>query len=796
MSAVGLTPLPGTAHSRLINALERAGCKHKGQMWACPAHDDHNPSLSVKEGKEGVLIRCHVGCKTEDVVTAVGLTMADLFDRPRSEKFSIPRNRVLPRNSRQRSAKPIGEDQGTPPKRVAEYNYETANGDLLRRKVRLEPGTNGRSKSFIWEMPDRDDWSRCKENGNPKVLYALPLVSEADVVHINEGEKAADTLNQYFAGHNQADHAATCAPTPTWEPSYTEALQGKRVVLWVDRDEPGEGKAVKVYAELVRAGFSVKTVRARSPAAQADAFDHIEAGYTPEDGEPFTLDLETVGPEFEPFSALSGAEVPELPGDVLPDWLSDFVEAQAVATQTPRDLVAMLGIAAIATAIAPKARVRVKPGYTEPLNLYIGVALPPGERKSAVFAAASKPLIEYETKLSEDTAPEVMRSRENRELMRDRVAKARKLAINASGDKFQKARSDMADAQRELIEAEGQLLHWPRIIVDDVTPERLSSLLKEQGGTLATWSPEGGELFELFRGRYSSNGRPNIGVYLKAHSGDALVVDRVSSEPIRIDSPALTIATAIQPAAISELGGDTVFRERGLIARFLFSIPKPRAGKRDSRAKPAPEAVVSGYGIKLRDLMEIKTGGERETINLSAEALELWHLFDEELEPRRGEGGDLEGIADWANKLSGAVARIAGLLHAGELVSTAPWTSPIAGPTMERAIRLGRYLIGHALCAFGSMVLGRDGAGALKVWRWISTHELTEFQKSELWQGVKNGRFACAKDLDSALRLLVSRGYLAPIEAEDSSSRSGPKPERYAVNPAAFDHDAKYLGQL
>lgn len=54
----------------------------KGKYVAiCPSHPDRKPSLSIAEGKRGVLMRCmSSGCDTRDVLKAVGLTYKDLFD--------------------------------------------------------------------------------------------------------------------------------------------------------------------------------------------------------------------------------------------------------------------------------------------------------------------------------------------------------------------------------------------------------------------------------------------------------------------------------------------------------------------------------------------------------------------------------------------------------------------------------------------------------------------------------------------------------------------------------------------
>ena len=46
----------------------------------CPAHDDANPSLSIRdEGGGRTLIHCHAGCSGLDVLNAIGLDWSDLY---------------------------------------------------------------------------------------------------------------------------------------------------------------------------------------------------------------------------------------------------------------------------------------------------------------------------------------------------------------------------------------------------------------------------------------------------------------------------------------------------------------------------------------------------------------------------------------------------------------------------------------------------------------------------------------------------------------------------------------------
>lgn len=57
--------------------------KRGGVGWTalCPAHNDTKCSLSIGEGDDGrVLLRCFANCRTEAIVTALGLQMSDLFE--------------------------------------------------------------------------------------------------------------------------------------------------------------------------------------------------------------------------------------------------------------------------------------------------------------------------------------------------------------------------------------------------------------------------------------------------------------------------------------------------------------------------------------------------------------------------------------------------------------------------------------------------------------------------------------------------------------------------------------------
>ena len=74
----------------LLSRLDRVKETGHGRWLArCSAHNDKNPSLSVREtDDEVILIKCWSGCSANAVVTSVGLEMYDLF--PNSLKNYAP----------------------------------------------------------------------------------------------------------------------------------------------------------------------------------------------------------------------------------------------------------------------------------------------------------------------------------------------------------------------------------------------------------------------------------------------------------------------------------------------------------------------------------------------------------------------------------------------------------------------------------------------------------------------------------------------------------------------------------
>ena len=58
------------------------GVRPRGQgkySSSCPAHQDRNPSLSVREGDRGILVKCWAGCSLADICNALVILPRQLF---------------------------------------------------------------------------------------------------------------------------------------------------------------------------------------------------------------------------------------------------------------------------------------------------------------------------------------------------------------------------------------------------------------------------------------------------------------------------------------------------------------------------------------------------------------------------------------------------------------------------------------------------------------------------------------------------------------------------------------------
>jgi len=246
VSRTTLSQVVATFLSRLKNVKGTS----KGWSALCPAHDDHDNSLSIAEGDDGrVLLKCFAGCEVKSIAGAISMTPADLFTPRRS-----------PGNRRRRI--------------VSTYDYKDVAGNLLYQVVRFAP------KGFKQRRPDGTGGWIWNLDGVERVLYRLPdllAASPEEPVYIVEGEKDVDRLRL-------AGLVATTNPggAGKWRPEYNQYFKDRHVVLPPDNDAPGRAHAEEVAAALAGVSASTRILVLPDLAPKGDVSDWFDAGGTTE----------------------------------------------------------------------------------------------------------------------------------------------------------------------------------------------------------------------------------------------------------------------------------------------------------------------------------------------------------------------------------------------------------------------------------------------------------------------------------------------------------------------------------
>ena len=471
---------------------------------------------------------------------------------------------------------------------------------------------------------------------------------------------------------------------------------------------------------------------------------------------------------FAPFAPPDESKKSLFPVNRLPDGIKEMVTAIAESLQVPPDMPATAALGVVSACIQGKFAVQVKPDWKEQANLYILVIARPSERKSPVLQILTAPLYAYSKEQNFLRGPAIQEYQTKRKIIEGAIES---LTARAS-KKGDVGYFEISEKQRELENLKP--VHPVRLIADDVTPEKLVSLMAANDGKMAVISAEGG-LFDILAGLYSLN--VNIDPFLKAYTGDSIQIDRQGRPSETIDNPALTMLLMIQPSVLEKIIENGKFNGRGLTARFLYSYPMSMIGKgRKFETDPIGEDNKEVYESLLYSLLKIPLGAQPRILTLSKEAYILFSDWFYWIEDRFN--NEFYKVESWAGKLAGNTARIAGVLHCCQHQERGA-DYPISGKAMQDAIEIAKYFVDHALFIFEKA--GETDTQAEKDAKYIlerlqSTGETEISISSALDLCKKFGRRA---EMQPGLDVLTERGYVVI----DKRGTKGRPTEKICFNP-------------
>ena len=242
----------------------------------CPAHADDKASLSISRGKNGcTLIHCFAGCKPEDVLASVGLTMHDLFETDRQDQTGTDWKSSIEKWKSKKDGRTVTITDW--------YEYRDLSGSYAFTRIRFNP------KDFAYGIRQSNDQMKLGLNGKKRkdipAVYSADLdafikaVANGERVFYAEGEKNINVL------HANGYPGLTCGSADDWIPECASLFTGADAVILADNDDAGRELVRKVRTDL---NDVAKRVRVFMPAKKehGDIADYF-ADHTPEDFERF-----------------------------------------------------------------------------------------------------------------------------------------------------------------------------------------------------------------------------------------------------------------------------------------------------------------------------------------------------------------------------------------------------------------------------------------------------------------------------------------------------------------------------
>lgn len=318
-------------------------------------------------------------------------------------------------------------------------------------------------------------------------------------------------------------------------------------------------------------------------------------------------------------------------------------------------------------------RVQIKVGWKEPMVFWMGTVAPASSLKTPVANQFLSPLLHLDAR--------------DQRLYKTQLRRYKALP--------KEDREDPPELPRQ------------RVIMD-ATLEGLCGLLERESthGVVSFHDELAAFIGDMDKYRSNSSDRAH---WLSMWSGGAVNVLRKGTEPIMIDSTAVSVFGAIQQDKLSDMlhGDDATSKSGdGFWSRFLWVVPE--------YVFPAQNLSEVEIHDELRSLIDIldESIGKKKVVRLDPQA---WHLFAQVCDEWSAEADrTYASRSAFLGKLRGYLARCAGLLHALDYAAEAPdeaMEDDIPLSVMERAVILCRYF----LCQF-DVLAPQVGGGDLPTW--------------------------------------------------------------------------------
>lgn len=464
----------------------------------------------------------------------------------------------------------------------------------------------------------------------------------------------------------------------------------------------------------------------------------------------------------EPVDMFTDYASSSLRPELLPPGISEYAYDQARVIGIAPEMIALSCIGSIAAAVHDGFKISVKgnePKWRERACLWFMLIAPPGSKKTAAVKRAMGSLRDIDKELAVEYS----------KALSDYLPKEREYAIRAK--------------EAAKVASKGQGFEEPpqppdkppqkRVIVSDVTTEKLGELLLDNPRGLLWYSDELAVWFATLQGYSKGDSGRGRGMALQAYEGGPYTFDRIGRGSVHVPNWSYSLIGTTQPDKIAELVAKAP--DDGLLQRFIIVDVTTRAPLPD-HDKPADPRIERQYEESLRNVWNTQPGEDGTIVSLSPEAQAQWRQFSDFVNRTVSSEGLPTMLRGHLAKWEGMWPRLVLTYHVWgcALAGKHPGTTPVSARTTARVTAFMReFMLPQALRFYGGMASAGDSVYGLaqKVAGTILAESISRFSSRDLHQSMNAWRCANEQARRSSIQLLKECGWI--ISSESSSRLSG-----------------------
>lgn len=419
--------------------------------------------------------------------------------------------------------------------------------------------------------------------------------------------------------------------------------------------------------------------------------------------------IDTNTPEGAP-EADEAAREP-FPAEVFPGVAGEMIAESCRVNGVDADIPGASVLAAVAAALGKGLQIQRRGRRTRG-NLHVIIAAPSGCGKSETARPIFEPLHEIEAELAADC--EAHKPEREARLSLLEAEEARIIKESAKGPRGASV-VDLTEVKTEISTIKDAMI-LPRLIVENITTERLATMLRDNREALASVSTECGDVINNLCGRYTV-GREDEKLYLAGFNGDRHYVDRQGrpNDPVRLNSPCLTISWLGTPPVLRKLWANEQFRTGGLLPRILPVFSRSLPAFDDGTEQTINPDAVARWKSLIRELhATLYEAPEPVEIECSHEADDVFRTARNEFVSFCRAGAMPESFRAFATREAEQAIRIAINLHAMKYGAKAG-NEPLDADTAKAGVKLAAWFLAEHRMALSDTLADEARAEADKL---------------------------------------------------------------------------------